>query len=55
MPPWQPRCGQSRAVSAIGLNRAERVAVYLPKQPETVSALFGAVLAGGVFVPVTHC
>jgi acyl-CoA ligase (AMP-forming) (exosortase A-associated) len=36
----------------LGLGRAERVAVYLPKQFETVAAFFGASLAGGVFVPV---
>jgi acyl-CoA ligase (AMP-forming) (exosortase A-associated) len=34
------------------LGRAERVAVYLEKRPETVIALFGAAAAGGVFVPV---
>ncbi|HPF58624.1 MAG TPA: acyl-CoA ligase (AMP-forming), exosortase A system-associated [Candidatus Competibacteraceae bacterium] len=37
---------------ALGLNRAERVAIYLPKCPETVAALFGTALSGGVFVPV---
>ncbi len=42
---------------AAGLQRAglkpdERVAVYLPKQTETVLGLFGAAAAGGVFVPV---
>ena len=37
---------------ACGLNRAERVAVYLPKRLETVVALFGTALAGGVFVPI---
>ncbi len=37
---------------ALGLSRLERVAVYLPKRPETVGALFGAALAGGVFVPI---
>lgn len=36
----------------LGLSTNERVAVYLPKQPETVSSLFGASLAGGAFVPV---
>lgn len=36
----------------LGLLRAERVAVYLPKQFETVATFFGASLAGGVFVPV---
>jgi len=35
-----------------GLERQERVAVYLPKRPETVAAIFGTILAGGVFVPV---
>ena len=41
-----------RGLRALGLNRAERVAVYLPKRLETVVALFGATLAGGVFVPI---
>ena len=36
----------------LGLARGERVAVYLEKRPETVIALFGAAMAGGVFVPV---
>ncbi len=37
---------------ALGLERDDRVAVYLPKVPECVVALFAASLAGGVFVPV---
>lgn len=36
----------------LGLTRADRVAVYLPKQPETVIAMFGAARAGCAFVPV---
>ena len=36
----------------IGLNRSERVGVYLEKRFETVIALFGTAAAGGVFVPV---
>ena len=36
----------------LGLSANERAAVYLPKQVETVSSLFGTSLAGGVFVPV---
>ncbi len=36
----------------LGLAPSERVAVYLPKQPETVFGLFGTAQAGGVFVPV---
>jgi acyl-CoA ligase (AMP-forming) (exosortase A-associated) len=37
---------------ALGVERDERVAVYLPKQFETVTGLFGTMAAGGVFVPV---
>ena len=37
---------------SLDLARSERVAVYLPKQPETVFGLFGTARAGGVFVPV---
>ena len=37
---------------ALGLSPSERVAVYLPKQPQTVFGLFGASRAGGVFVPI---
>lgn len=36
----------------LGLRGDDRVAVYLPKQPETVLAFFGTAAAGGVFVPV---
>lgn len=47
---------QTRAVAhglrALGLARQERVAVYLPKRIETVTALYGTSLAGGTFVPV---
>ncbi|MBI1395624.1 MAG: acyl-CoA ligase (AMP-forming), exosortase A system-associated [Betaproteobacteria bacterium] len=35
-----------------GLGRGERVAIYLEKRPETVVAMFGASMAGLVFVPV---
>lgn len=36
----------------LGLCAGDRVAVYLPKQPETVIALFAASAAGATFVPV---
>ena len=36
----------------LGIAPGERVAVYLPKQPETVFGLFGAATAGACFVPV---
>lgn len=44
-----------RAASAFlqqGLQRAQRVGVYLEKRLETVIAMFGASYAGGVFVPI---
>jgi len=42
----------SRGLLALGLKRNDRVATYLPKQPENVFTIFGTALAGGVFVPV---
>lgn len=36
----------------LGLDRNDRVAVYMDKRIDTVVALFGAAAAGGVFVPV---
>jgi len=37
---------------ALGLQRAERVAVYLDKRPEMVATCFGSAAAGTVFVPL---
>lgn len=36
----------------LGLERRDRVAVYMEKRVDTVVAMFGAAAAGGVFVPV---
>jgi acyl-CoA ligase (AMP-forming) (exosortase A-associated) len=40
------------ALVRLRVGRLERIAIYLPKQPETVVAMFGAARAGCVFVPV---
>ncbi len=40
------------AILALDLNRQERVAIFLPKQYETVVSIFGTVAAGCVFVPI---
>jgi acyl-CoA ligase (AMP-forming) (exosortase A-associated) len=40
------------ALLGCGIGRGERVAVYLDKRVENVAAMFGAALAGAVFVPV---
>jgi acyl-CoA ligase (AMP-forming) (exosortase A-associated) len=37
---------------ALGLERAERVGIYLDKRLESVIACFGTTAAGGVFVPL---
>jgi acyl-CoA ligase (AMP-forming) (exosortase A-associated) len=37
---------------AAGLERRDRVGIFLPKCFETVAAMFGTSLAGGVFVPI---
>ena len=42
----------ARAVLDLGIDRHDRVAVYLEKRPETVAAMWGAAAAGGAFVPV---
>jgi len=40
------------AVGRLCIGKLERIAVYLPKLPETVVAMFGAARAGCTFVPV---
>lgn len=40
------------ALIEAGIGKQERVAIYLPKQTETVIGFFGIALAGAVFVPV---
>lgn len=43
---------QASALLACGLLKQQRVAIYLPKQPESASMLLAIPLAGGVFVPI---
>lgn len=42
----------AQGVCALGLQRQQRVALYLDKRPEMVVAAFGTAAAGGVFVPI---
>lgn len=44
--------GFASGLMHLGLQRGERVAIYLEKRFETVVASFGAPAAGGVFVPL---
>ncbi len=49
---WQELAAFGGAVRRLGFCPADRIAVYLDKRIETVAALFGTSVAGGVFVPV---
>ncbi len=40
------------ALTKAGIRRGERVAIYLGKEPRTITAIFGSVHSGAVFVPV---
>lgn len=40
------------ALASLGLQRGERIGIYLDKRIENVVASFGASVAGGVFVPI---
>jgi len=44
--------GFASGLMSLGLQRGERVAIYLEKRFETVIASFGTPAAGGVFVPI---
>jgi acyl-CoA ligase (AMP-forming) (exosortase A-associated) len=49
---WTEVVGVASGLRQLGLQRGERIAVYMEKRMETVEAVFGASAAGGVFVPV---
>ena len=49
---WREILSVAAGLRRLGLERGDRVAVYLDKRVETVAALFGTSAAGGVLVPV---
>jgi len=49
---WQQLEQFANAIKSLGCQRGDRIAVYLPKQFETLITLFGSSLADCVFVPV---
>ncbi len=51
-PLWQAVAGFAAGLGALGLQRQERVGIWLDKRFETVVASFGAPAAGGVMVPM---
>ncbi len=48
----QAQQGLAAGLVGLGLQRAQRVGIYLEKRFETVVASFGSAAAGGVFVPI---
>jgi acyl-CoA ligase (AMP-forming) (exosortase A-associated) len=49
---WRAVQAHGAGLQRLGLARGERVAVYLDKRIETVTAIFATSAAGGTFVPV---
>jgi acyl-CoA ligase (AMP-forming) (exosortase A-associated) len=49
---WEQARAFAAGLNRIGLGRAERVGIYLDKQIETVTSVFGASAGGGAFVPI---
>jgi acyl-CoA synthetase (AMP-forming)/AMP-acid ligase II len=49
---WARTQDVGQGLRASGLNRGDRVAIYLDKRIETVLSIFATSFAGGVFVPV---
>lgn len=49
---WREVVSFGTTLNGLGVRRGDRVAVYLDKRIETVTALFGTAAGDGVFVPV---
>ena len=49
---WRRSAGFAAGLAQLGLERDDRVAIFLDKRVETVAAIFGTSAARGVFVPV---
>jgi acyl-CoA ligase (AMP-forming) (exosortase A-associated) len=49
---WRDVAAFGAGLARLGLDRSDRVGIYLDKRIETVVSIFGTSAAGGVFVPV---
>lgn len=50
---WAEVEAHAAGLAQLGIARGERVGVWLDKRCETITAIFGASLAGAVFVPIS--
>jgi acyl-CoA ligase (AMP-forming) (exosortase A-associated) len=50
---WAEVEAHAAGLAQLGIARGERVGVWLDKRSETITAIFGASLAGAVFVPIS--
>lgn len=44
----------AHALKSLGVERGDRIALFLPNCPELVIGIFASLKAGGVFVPINH-
>ena len=51
---WRMARAAAAQLLILGLERGDRVAIYLEKRIETVAAIFATSAAGGIFVPVNQ-
>jgi len=51
---WRSVRAAAAQLLSVGVQRGDRVAIYLEKRFETVASIFAVSAAGGVFVPVNH-
>lgn len=49
---WEQAWRTGAVLAGLDVQRGDRVAIHLDKRPETVAGIFGASVAGAVFVPV---
>ncbi|RYB94902.1 acyl-CoA ligase (AMP-forming), exosortase A system-associated [Nocardioides oleivorans] len=49
---WDRVAHLGAVLADLGLDRGDRVAIFLDKRPDTVASIFGTSVADGVFVPV---
>ena len=51
---WRMSRAAAAQLLAVGLQRGDRVAIYLEKRLETVASIFAVSVSGGIFVPINH-